>query len=85
MIASAECMGGPQAPTPQRCSDGHSVYRQCALEGRGSEIQYHPKPWYWMQHQCVGARRNSSPVSSHGVSKLKSDYRDVARRSGIHQ
>ncbi|GFX33171.1 hypothetical protein TNCV_2353401 [Trichonephila clavipes] len=25
LMASAECMGGPQAPTPQRCSAGCSV------------------------------------------------------------
>ncbi|GFV25515.1 hypothetical protein TNCV_1147851 [Trichonephila clavipes] len=28
LMASAECMGGSQAPTPQRCSVGSSVCRQ---------------------------------------------------------
>ncbi|GFT13269.1 hypothetical protein TNCV_4077221 [Trichonephila clavipes] len=36
-MASAECMGGPRAPTPQRFSVGCSVYRQCVLERCGSE------------------------------------------------
>ncbi|GFT98539.1 hypothetical protein TNCV_1352271 [Trichonephila clavipes] len=37
-MANAECEGGPRAPTPQRCSAGCSVYRQCVLEGDGIEI-----------------------------------------------
>ncbi|GFW47866.1 hypothetical protein TNCV_2400531 [Trichonephila clavipes] len=43
-MTSAECMGGPWTPTPQRRNAGCSVYRQCVLEGCGSEIQYHSKP-----------------------------------------
>ncbi|GFW09044.1 endonuclease-reverse transcriptase [Trichonephila clavipes] len=31
-MASAECMEGPRAPTPQKCSAGCSVYRQCVLD-----------------------------------------------------
>ncbi|GFX33372.1 hypothetical protein TNCV_812341 [Trichonephila clavipes] len=42
LIASAECMIRPRAPTPPRCSVGCSVYRQCILEKCGGEIQYHP-------------------------------------------
>ncbi|GFT54229.1 hypothetical protein TNCV_2467391 [Trichonephila clavipes] len=30
LMASIECMGGLRAKTPQRCSAGCSVYRQCA-------------------------------------------------------
>ncbi|GFW06409.1 hypothetical protein TNCV_2187441 [Trichonephila clavipes] len=41
LMASAECMKGPRAPTSQRCSAGCSVYCQCVLEGCGSGIQYH--------------------------------------------
>ncbi|GFV55901.1 hypothetical protein TNCV_1390171 [Trichonephila clavipes] len=44
LMTSAESMGGPQAPKPQRRSDVYSVYRQCVLEECGSEIQYRPKP-----------------------------------------
>ncbi|GFV83070.1 hypothetical protein TNCV_2801961 [Trichonephila clavipes] len=33
LLARAECMGGSWAPTPQRCSFGCSVYRQCVLQG----------------------------------------------------
>ncbi|GFX51399.1 hypothetical protein TNCV_3103321 [Trichonephila clavipes] len=34
LMASADCMGGPRATTPQRCSGADwSVYRQCVLEG----------------------------------------------------
>ncbi|GFY07241.1 hypothetical protein TNCV_1585961 [Trichonephila clavipes] len=40
-MTSAECMGGPRAPTPQRCRASCSVYRQGVLEGCGSGIQYH--------------------------------------------
>ncbi|GFX03289.1 uncharacterized protein TNCV_3555171 [Trichonephila clavipes] len=32
LMASAECMGGPRAPTPQRCGTGCSVYQKCVLE-----------------------------------------------------
>ncbi|GFU13722.1 hypothetical protein TNCV_939481 [Trichonephila clavipes] len=34
-MASAECMKGTLAPTPQRCSVSCSVYRQCVPEGCG--------------------------------------------------
>ncbi|GFX50707.1 histone-lysine N-methyltransferase SETMAR [Trichonephila clavipes] len=34
-MASAECVGGPRAPTPQRCGAGYLVYRQRVLEGCG--------------------------------------------------
>ncbi|GFW08489.1 hypothetical protein TNCV_2775111 [Trichonephila clavipes] len=52
LMASTECMGGPRSVTPQRCSASCSVYRQCVLEGCGSEIQYHPKPRYQLQDKC---------------------------------
>ncbi|GFT37206.1 HTH_Tnp_Tc3_2 domain-containing protein [Trichonephila clavipes] len=42
LMVSAECMEGPRAPTPQRCSAGCSAYRQCVLEGCGSEIRNNP-------------------------------------------
>ncbi|GFU53335.1 hypothetical protein TNCV_2953691 [Trichonephila clavipes] len=44
LMASAECIGGPRSPTTQRYSAGCSEYRQCVLEGCGSEIQHHLKP-----------------------------------------
>ncbi|GFU64262.1 hypothetical protein TNCV_3780731 [Trichonephila clavipes] len=37
LMASTERMGGPGAPTSQKCGAGCSVYRQCVLEGCGSE------------------------------------------------
>ncbi|GFS90706.1 hypothetical protein TNCV_3771301 [Trichonephila clavipes] len=44
LMASAEYMEGPRAPTPQRCITDCSVHWQCVLDGCGSEIPYHPKP-----------------------------------------
>ncbi|GFW70889.1 hypothetical protein TNCV_2864841 [Trichonephila clavipes] len=82
----AECMGEPQAPTPQRCSAGCLVYRQCALEGWGSEIQYNPELLYWVQDQCGQCiTQYSSAASHHSVIKLESDHRDIAVKSRICQ
>ncbi|GFW33758.1 hypothetical protein TNCV_4052071 [Trichonephila clavipes] len=65
-MASTECIGGPWAPTPQRCRVGSSVSRQCVPDGCGSEIQYHPKPRYRLRNQ---QKRNSSVqiMSFHSV------------------
>ncbi|GFV90456.1 hypothetical protein TNCV_50311 [Trichonephila clavipes] len=79
-------MGGAWASTPQRCSAGCLVYRQCVLEGCGSEIQYPPQTMItgagpvW---RCITPQFSSPP---HGVSKTKlPDHRDIAGRSGIRQ
>ncbi|GFX51898.1 hypothetical protein TNCV_3063161 [Trichonephila clavipes] len=77
LMARVEYMGGPQASTLQRYSTGCSVYWRCALEGCSSKIQYHPKPRYLVHNQCKDTQRNNSAASHHGVSKLKSDHRDV--------
>ncbi|GFT00941.1 hypothetical protein TNCV_4053701 [Trichonephila clavipes] len=42
LMASAEFMGGPPAPTPQRCSVGCSVYRQRVLEGYDMSLNLNP-------------------------------------------
>ncbi|GFV71817.1 hypothetical protein TNCV_946291 [Trichonephila clavipes] len=44
LMTSAECMGGLRTPTPQRCSAGCSVYRQCLLKGAAVKFNTTPKP-----------------------------------------
>ncbi|GFX86787.1 hypothetical protein TNCV_1409841 [Trichonephila clavipes] len=79
-MASAECMGGPRAPTPQRCSAGCSVYRPCVLEGCDSEIPYHLKPGYRVLDQ---QKRDSSvnTMSFHSVVYVRRSSHHWWRKS----
>ncbi|GFW23365.1 hypothetical protein TNCV_3804641 [Trichonephila clavipes] len=79
-MTGAECMGGPRAPTPQRCSAGYSVYRQCAIEGHGSEIHTTP-------NHDTGC---STSVAMHSVTIQQpltkvSNHSNVAGRNRIRQ
>ncbi|GFX90917.1 hypothetical protein TNCV_3167481 [Trichonephila clavipes] len=46
LMARADCMRGPPAPTPQTCIVGCSMHQQSVLEGCRSELQSHNKLLY---------------------------------------
>ncbi|GFW66505.1 uncharacterized protein TNCV_3310241 [Trichonephila clavipes] len=50
LMAIAECMGGPRAPTLQRCSTGCSVYRQCVLEGQKQDSSVNTMKFHLIVH-----------------------------------
>ncbi|GFW67722.1 hypothetical protein TNCV_3445941 [Trichonephila clavipes] len=55
LMTSVEFMGGPRAPTSQRCSSECLVYRQCVLKGVEEKSNTTHKALYLVQDQSGDA------------------------------